>query len=349
MDMRRAGRNSGTLVLLLVAAVALLAGTARAQEDGYPFRLSNFSLELLGGYSKLNPIDFNAYASAEEAYVQSNYVTRVNYYRVLYGAAYQATVVRTGDSQFNQIKGGLAYGFRLRYDLSPSLGLSLGVQFLHKDQRSNVGMNVGIQDSDPAYAAANGPQGYAYQNSGFLLTVSSWVPEIAAHFCWQYGPIFRFEALIGGGPMFISSRAVSQRFTSFTDATGAVGSNLTITDMSGKTTGFSGELAGRIYARTGGFLDFFAELGYSFREGSELSGPGSSQSIDTDAGGAKVPVTASWTGTWTSRRTDVTNAWGKYTVVAPQNQIPSGSGTGFMKYVLNLSGFQLKAGLTIHL
>jgi hypothetical protein len=349
MKMRRAVRISRTLVLPLFAALTILAGTVWAQEDGYPFRLSNFSLELLGGYSKLNPMDFNAYASAEEAYVQSNYVTRINYYRALYGTAYQATVVRNGDSPFKPVKDGLAYGFRLRYELSPSLGLSFGIQLVDRQQRSNVGVTVAVQDPDPAYISANKPQAYAYQNSGFLLGVSAWVPEVAAHFGWAVGRGLRFEALIGGGPMFISCHSVNTRLTSTTDASGAVSSNLTTIDMRGMSTGFSGELAGRIYAKTGGFLDFFAELSYCFREGAELSGPGSSQSIDTDASGPKTPVTTTWNGIWNNRLTTITSVWGKYSVIAPQNQIPSAAGSGIIKYVLNLSGFQLKAGLTIHL
>ena len=346
MDLRRAARISRAVLLSFVGALTVLTGSALAQEDGYPFRLSNFSIELLGGFSKLNPKEFNAYAAAEDAYVQFSYVTRFNYYKALYGAAYQATSVRTGDSQFNQIKYGTAYGFRLRYELSPSLGLSAGIQFLKKSQSSNVGLNVTVQDSDPAYA---GPLAYGYQNSGFLLSVSSWVPEVAAHFCWQYGPIFRVEALIGGGPMFISCHSISQRLTSVTSASGAVTSNLTTVDMSGQASGFSGELGARVCARTGGFLDLFAEGTYSFREGAELSGPGSSRSTDSDASGAATTATASWSGIWNSRLTTITNDWGKYSVIAPQNQIPTSSGSGIIKYVLNLSGFQLKAGLTIHL
>ncbi len=347
MDLRRAARISIAFTLPLLAAVTLFTGTALAQEDGYPFRLSNFSLELLGGYSKITPSDFNAFATAEEAYVKDRYVSRINYYRGLYGANYQATVTRTGDSPFKSVKDALAYGFRLRYELSPSLGLSVGVQFLDRQQHSNVGMTVAIQDSDPAYIKANGYQGYAYQNSGFLLGVSAWVPEVAAHFCWDVGRVLRFEALIGGGPMFISCHSVSTRLTSATDASGAVTSNLTTLDMRGKATGFSGELGGRIYARTGGFLDFFAELSYCFREGAELSGPSSSQSISTDANGSQTTVTSSWSGGWNSLRTDVTSAWGTSSVTAPQNRYSTGN--GFQKFALDLSGFQLKAGLTIHL
>jgi len=347
MNLRRAVRISAAFVLPLLAVLTLLSGIALAQEDGYPFRLSNFSLELLGGYSKINPSDFNALATAEEAYVKDRYTTRINYYRTLYGDSYQATVVRTGDSPFKPVKDALAYGFRLRYELSPSLGLSFGVQFVDRQQRSNVGVTVAIQDSDPAYAAAKGPEGYAYQNSGFLLGVSAWVPEVAAHFGWEVGRVLRFEALIGGGPMFISCHSVNTRLTSTTDASGAVSSNLTTIDMSCKATGFSGELGGRIYAKTGGFLDFFAELSYSFREGAELSGPTSSQSIASDATGSTTSVTSSWAGTWNSLRTDVTSAWGKYSVIVPQNLYKTG--TGFQKFILDLSGFQLKAGLTIHL
>jgi hypothetical protein len=334
---------------LALVALTVFSGTALAQEDGYPFRLSNFSLEFLGGYSKLNPPDFNRLADYEEAYVQYYYVTRFNYYRALYGEGYQAKVVRTGDARFNPVTGAGIYGFRLRYDLSPSLGLSFGVQYLDRQQHSSVGMDVDVLDTGRDYIDYNGPRGYAYQNSGFLLAVSTWEPQVAAHFGWQVGPVLRFELLVGGGPLFVSVRSLSERRISTTDPSGYVSSSLSRVEMSGKSTGFSGALGGRICVKTGGFLNLFVEGSYAFRIADEISGPGSSRTVAYDSNASQDPALVSWAGGWINVRNQTTSAWGQLAMYVPQNQIvpPAFNGPGAVKFNLDLSGFQVKAGLAI--
>lgn len=344
-------RRSFRLLALGLAALVLIPLAARAQEDGYPFRLANFSFEFLGGATKLAPTDLNSIAAYEEAYLQYYYVTRFDYYRNLYGAAYQVQRTRTGDAQFNSVRDGLSYGARLRYNLSPSLGLSFGIQFLSTTQHSNVGMKVDVTDGSRDYVDYGGTVSYQYQNSGFLLSATAWTPEFGAHFGWQIGSLLRLEILVAGGPLYVEFRSLNERRTTVTDASGYVSGSLARTDMTGKATGISGELGGRICAKTAGFLDFFIEGSYAFRNATYLTGPGMTQSVGFDSNALQDPVVASWSGEWIKVPASITSAWGKFSNYRATNQpvSPAYGSTGAQKFTLDLSGFQLKAGVAIKL
>jgi hypothetical protein len=339
-------------LILWFAALLMLPRAAQAQEDSYPFRLANFSFEFLGGVTKMTPGDLNSIAEFEEAYFQYYYVTPFNYYRGLYGDAYQVKSTRTGDAQFNSIHNALPYGFRLRYDLSPSLGLSLGVQFLNRTQKSNAGMRVDVIDGGRNVAEYGGTGTYLYQNSGFLLSASAWSPQIAVHFGWQLGRILRLELLVAGGPLFAECQSLNERSMTVTDATGYKSGSLVRTEMTGKGTEICAELGGRILAKTAGLLDFFLEASYAFRDVTSLSGPGSTKSTAIDASLPQDPVLQNWSGRWSALRTPINSDWGTFSRYRVLNQgIPLwfSDGMGAQHFGLDLSGIQLKAGVAIKL
>lgn len=332
-----------TVPLLALAALVVFPMAASAQEDANAFHFSNFSLELLGGYTGLNPEDFNDAASYEEAYLQFNYVAKFNYYQALYGNGYQVTSRRIGDAGFNPLKGSPAYGFRLRYNISPSLGLSIGVQSLSGTQNSNVEMNVDVTNS----ASGNGESlSYQYQNPGFRLAVSAWSPQLAAHFGWDIGRILRLEILVAGGPLFIQCRTRSERRMISTDQAGFRTDSLYVIEMNGETKGLAGELGGRAGLRLTGFLNFFAEGGFAFRAADEVRGTGWSQTTISDSNGAQDPVTAEWSGEWSIQMHNSLANWGRFKANQPQNRIPPGPGFSSYKFMIDLSGFQIKAGLS---
>ena len=343
-------RPSTTLPLLLLAIFAFFPRTAEAQEEGYAFSLSNFSLELLGGYTGLNPKDLNAGAAYEEAYLQYNYVTRFNYYHELYGDDYQVTSSRAADARFETMKGSPLYGLRLRYNLSPTLGLSVGVQFLNRTQSSNVAMNVDVLDASHSDGGTADSLSYQYQNPGFLLSFSAWSPQLAAHFGWNIGQALRFEILVAGGPLYARCRTVSERRTASTDRTGFRSETVYAVEMKGEAKGLSGELGGRAGLRLTSFLSFFVEGVFAFRAADGVQGAGWSRTVISDSNGSQESVTASWNGRWTFIRQNVTADWGRFQENLLQNQIEiSGFGSNFQKFSIDLSGFQLKAGLAFRL
>jgi len=329
-----------------MAAVFLLPPPAAAQEEGYEFRLSNISLELLGGYARVRPDDFNEAATYEQAYLRYYYVTRFDYYRSLYGDNYRVTSDPADAARFNLITGSSIYGARLRYQLSSTLGLSFGVQYLSRTQASNVAMNVDVVDASRSGSGAGAALSFQYQNPAFLLAVSAWSPQLAAHFGWDIGRVLRLEVLIAGGPLYVECRTVSERRLASADPEGFRTETVTAVEMKGEAKGLCGELGGRAGLRLAKFLTLFAEAGFTFRSADEVKGPGSSRTAVSDSDGGDESVTASWSGKWGFFRQRITSDWGQFQEYQLQNQnVAIYFGSGFKKFTIDLSGFQLKAGL----
>jgi hypothetical protein len=88
-----------------------------------------------------------------------------------------------------------------------------------------------------------------------------------------------------------------------------------------------------------------AEGSYSFREPGQIKGLGSSLVASSDSLGAQSSFSSSWIGLWSFLVPSYSTAWGRFTNLYLQNQVPFAPGTGALQFALDLSGFQLKAGL----
>jgi len=333
---------------VLILALAIVSPPAAdAQERGYPFSFKNFSIELYGGYSNLNPGDLNGNADYEEAYLQFYYVQRFDYFHSIYGDNYTFENLRTGDERFKTINHGFPLGARIRYAISPTLSFSIGAQYLRGTQNSRSGMIVDVQDSSGSASSSPNLLTYEFENSGFGLSASAWLLQAGAHFGWDVGSKFRVEIYFVGGPMFARCRFNSERHSTMTDQTGFRSENVASFEMNGSATGASAELGGQIRLKTVRFLDIFLEGSFAFSEASGLRGPGSSQTIYEDSNTGQNVSSDSWNRQWSIPVSDVKTAWGRFR--ASQAGNASDFIFGSKRFVLSLSRFQLKAGIAVRL
>jgi hypothetical protein len=324
-------------ILLILALIILAPLGADAQEESYPFRLSNFKFEFYGGYAKLAPADFNTIADYEESYLQFYYVQK---YAAL-GADYNVTTERTGDDRFNRLTSGVPMGGRIRYEVSPTLSLSIGLQYFSGRQDSRVGMNVTVLDAESNSLTDR------YENNGFGLSAKAWIPQFGAHFGWDIFGVFRPEVFIVFGPIFVECRAVSDRHTTTIDPTGYRSEIVQTDEMKGKKSGLSGELGGALRFHAAKYLEFFAEGSYIFRTVDEIDGPGSSQTVSSNSNSEETSTSSAWENIWRLFRFTTQKSWGSFTGETASNAYDIGPGSH--KFGLDLSGFQLKAGLAIRL
>jgi hypothetical protein len=338
MNPRRLARPTLALALLAVLPAALFS-----QEEGYEFRLSNFSLEFYGGASQVNPIDLNNHAAYEEAYLQFYFVKYYDYLHSIYGDNYIVTSTRTGDSQFRTLKKAVPYGFRLRYQASPTFSLTLGIQYLDGTQVSNVGMTFDIQDRRPDYIDYPNVRTIQYQNTGFTTEAKAWMPELGAQFGWDISAVFRWEISIAFGPIFTQCRTLSQRHTIVTTADGYRSDSLNATEMKGSVTGLSGEGGAGIFIRPLKYARLFIQGGYIFRELGEITGPSWNRTSVSDINGVHDATLTTWTRKWYVQTNNVNQSWGRFTPLSLQNRIDFEN--GMRRFNTNLSGFQVKAGL----
>jgi hypothetical protein len=335
---------------LLILALAIVSPPAAdAQEKGYRLSFKNFSIEIYGGYSGLNPGDFNISADYEEAYLQFYYIQRFAYFHSVYGDDYTVASRRTGDGHFKPITSGFPVGARIRYAFSPSLSVSIGAQYLNVTQGSRVGMIVDVQDSHGGYADSPNLLTYQYQNSGFELSASAWILQAGAHFGWELGPRFRVEAFVVGGPMFAQCRSISEQHATMTDQTGYRSNRVFSLEMKGSAAGASVELGGQLRFKAASHLDIFLEGSYAFREADELKGPGWSKTTTEDSNTGQDVSSASWNGQWSVVLSNANTDWGRFQAWNTSNDSSSAYfyNSGTRRFVLILSGLQLKAGFAV--
>ena len=325
----------GVVFALLAASIAVFPHPVQAQEEGFPFRFANFSLEIYGGFSKINPTEFNSISRYEESYLKFFYFDK---YEFLYGK--DATTTRTGDSRIGSLDRALPFGVRLTYRISPTLTLSLGIQRVKGDRNSTAGMVVAAPDGS----------GAEYRLPSFRLLASAWIPEIRATFGWNLPAALRLELFMGGGPMFAECRSAFERRDIIIDTQGRRYETRTTMDMTGRNTGICGELGARLRIRPVKFLSLFAEGGFAFRHTSGLKGPGTLRTEIRNPGAEPIVHSENWDDKlWCLVQYYDYRDWGRlYGSMASNKYIVYDWG-GTHAFSLDISGFQLKAGIAIGL
>ena len=326
----------GVVFALFAASIAVFPHPVQAQEEGLPFSFANFGLEIYGGFSKINPKEFNSISRYEESYLKFFYFDK---YEFLYGK--DATTTRTGDSRIGSLDRVLPFGVRLTYKASQTLTLSIGIQRVKGDRSSTVGMVVAAPDGS----------GAEYRLPSFQLSATGWIPELQARFGWNLPSALRLELFMGGGPLFAECRSVFERHDIIVDTQGRRYETTTTMDMTGRKIGLCGELGARLRIRPMKFFSLFAEGGFAFRQASGLKGPGTLRTVIQNPGAEPIVTSEKWDDRlWYLLDYGFYRSWGRLSGSKASNYFVDSiyyPGTG--SFYLDLSGFQLKAGIAIGL
>jgi len=327
--------GSWGLLAVFAAGIALVPPPVQAQEEGYPFDFSNFGLEIYGGFSKINPKEFNSISRYEESYLKFFYFDKYEY---LYGM--DATTTRSGDSPIRSLDRLLPFGVRLTYKISPTLTLSLGIQRMKGERSSAAGLVVAAPDGS----------GAEYRLPSFRLSALGWIPEIRATFGWNLPAALRLELFIGGGPMFAECRSVLERHDIIIDTQGRRTETVTTMDIAGRNIGIGGELGARLRLRPVKFLSLFAEGGLAYRQATRLKGSGTLRTEVRKPGAEPVVISEKWDDRlWYLVEYGFYRDWGHLHGSKAGNYYVDSYWPGTGSFYLDMSGFQLKAGIAIGL
>ncbi len=332
---------------VLIAALSVLAPSAAlAQEEGYPFKLSNFSLELTGGWASIAPGNLNRAVDNENAYLKHYYLKQYAYYDLQYGDAYNAAFAYTGSESFSAMDSITPLAAAIRYQVSPTFALSLGLQRLRGSRHSNVGLDVAVTDAPTADFTAH------YRNEGFLVSVESWMPFLGANFGWDLFKFLRTEIFLQGGPIVGDCRIYSRREESITNESGIVSSGYRVLELTGRSKSLAIETGGQLRIKLLPFLELYGQGGYAFRKLTKVHGPHSVLTVaETPAAAeSRYSLSGTWGITWDKAQT----AWGLYSAPALTTNYSNIGGwnstiPGTTVANVELSGFQLTAGIAIRL
>jgi len=341
-------KRSSTAAALAAVLLFGLPAALAAQEEGYPFRWSNFRIELSGGWLGVSPESLNRIVDYENTYLGHYYIKQYAYYDELYGDAYTARFAYAGDQEFRSLNRIAPLSVALRYQASPTFGLSLGVQYIKGVQSSGVGLDVQVEDSRPE-AALPGASTIHYDNDDLTVSVESWMPFLQANFGWDFFKILRGEIFIMGGPILGDLKVWNERFESVTTDAGTVASGSWTMEMTGRSTSIAIETGAQLRARILPFVEIYGQAGYAFQQLNQISG------LDTIRTATELPAVteSSWAvkGTWGVTWEKATTPWGGFsaptltTSYSPMGRQPVGTTVASV----DLSGLQLAAGLSIRL
>ena len=292
-----------------------------------------FQVELFGGFSTLNPADLNLRAQHDVEFIKFNYDNRYAFEKE-YGNIVSYTKEMEG--KFVRIKHAMPLGFRLKYFLNQSIAISLGFEYLSKNQSSDIRIQYSIVDS------VLGQYVEEREIFPFTLSAEGYNPSIGIHYEKKITPSIGIEGFLTVGPLFANcSYFLDYRYAPIADDKPIVElADWGELEEKGKGTGFGLNGGVRMNIDIGKNFGLFLEGAYAFQVVNKLSGPGS-HTYNYNR--------RTWEGDWAIKEIFVESAWGNIYYQLPSNSWEKESEDKYYKirdFKLDLSGFRIKIGIS---
>jgi hypothetical protein len=178
--------------------------------------------------------------------------------------------------------------------------------------------------------------------SPYSLSAKAYIPMVGVHLLKKLKNSLVLEGFLCGGPMFAECRYFSDwNYDWVTEGPGytyLTFSSSGILEETGKGTGISLDLGGRLsYPFISGF-EIFLEASYAYQVAKSISGPGREEIEGRDA---------DWDARWGIKGETVSAAWGEVETEFPTAYWPNDSEEDRIRdFELDLSGFQLRLGFS---
>jgi hypothetical protein len=311
--------NICLLVFCCAASQALLA--------------KKLSVDMYGGLSICSSGDMNRFVQADNALQNFQYDDYLNY---LQNIREINSWSKTTSGQRDELKFALPLGLRLRWQLTSALAISLGMRYQRASRASTA---------DFIYQRninSTSPQDHL-QVEAYNLNASGFIPQLGLHLTLVENRIWQMQAFAAAGLLFANCRHENRWTYEWFDgqSTIAAYSQKTVLLMKGSGTGYSLDLGGRLELPVNTNLGVFFEAVYSLQKVSRIKGN------ETETIGNQ---TTNWTGPWKIQEETIVAPWGEITMERPGIHLPATGNTHNLRdFQLNLSGFSLRAGVSLRI
>lgn len=286
-------------------------------------------LELLGGFSFLNPTDMNQFVDYDKSVQEFTYDSYFDYLR-------NHNVIQSwnkdAEGERKKIKNALPFGLRIRYSILDFLDVSVGFQFMQRRSSESLNFLYTRNESTTTQYLES------LAITPYELDVKAYYPSLGIHFHKQIGRILKAEAFFAGGPLFGECSYESQwNYTWTIQGPGYSWETYKsegLLSEDGSGTGISLELGGRFGIPLHRKIDIFLEAGYAYQVVTSLSGSGLERQGES---------TETWEGRWGMKSETITTSWGSRHLFYPTNDGKEGTGMGDFR--LDLSGFRARIGV----
>jgi hypothetical protein len=238
------------------------------------------------------------------------------------------------EGEFKQIKHAMPFGFRLKYFLSQSIAISLGFEYITKNQSSDIRLQYPIVDS------VLGQYDYEEEVTPFALSIEGFTPSLGIHYGKKITRSIGIEGFLTVGPLF----ANCSYFLDYQH--GPIADEIHLVELShwgeieekGRGIGVALNGGVRMNIDIGKNFGLFLEGAYALQVVNKISGPGSRvYNFDRIA----------WEGDWGIKELYVERKWGNIYFQWPSNSWEGeGKNLKIRDFKLDLSGFRIKIGIS---
>jgi len=300
-------------------------------------------VELYGGYSFLNPQDLNFFPNYYTAWTQYYHDSyRFNDSQI--GNHYTSTSNISG--KFKEIRNGSPFGGRIKYFITPSMALSVGLKVLKKKQPSHYLATHSINSTDPDVVEFPDIHDVTYEFSDYSIAINALAPMLGIHYILGSHRYFDLELFASGGPISGSCRFISTYTQSYEKISGYQRHSNYDYDYEGKGKGFALDMGLRINIKFWRMLSLFLEGVYTHQILRKIYGPASSLFNRMDTNAARDTVSQNWEGDWQIDDYYWDTDWGNFQGEVGYVAHPFDN-SGDEGFELNLSGFELRLGIAL--
>jgi len=287
-----------------------------------------FQIELCGGFSMMEPKDLNLRSRTDEALY---YLYHDDYYDYLASRGVGFSYTKTRSDDFPLIKHAYSLGFRIKYHLLKNFGITLGFRYLHRDLEKDV-----VNQFSFPYDYGNFKYSHIY--SPYTLNVRGYVPFIGVFAEFPLMGRLSAGGFFEGGFLYAECSFSQREYEEWYSDEDILLERASVIYLEEEGSGSSFTLTGglRITLDLGRFSPFI-EGSYAYQEIKELSGPGKELTGDL--------LENTWEGDWGIKQGTAEELWGDATYQFPSNYWESGI-TGYRDFTLDLSGFQIRMGIS---
>lgn len=294
-----------------------------------------FKLELFGGWNSLNPSDFNLITAADKT-IQDTFFDQ--FYNSVY-KNYSKKFEKNGD--LLPLRNAFPLGIRAAWQFHPHWTLTFGLEYLSRTKISTVAY---------AYSIFYNSSLYIYDKKDFpdyRIGVSAWTALVGLRY---ETPLFRtmtIGAYIGGGMAWLHCRQSKEWHWQYSiqDYSYSGSQEPVVTfDQSGKIeelgsgNGIAAEAGLRLGWRCSSRWTLFCEAGFTFRRSGDISGTGK-EKIGAEEN--------NWDGIWYVAKEHISAYWKPGDIEYPSNRPETIVTDKYRTFRLDLSGFQLRAGISL--
>lgn len=281
-----------------------------------------FQVEFYGGISSTGPDDLNLFSRAEEQYNDVFFVRYIGYQPGFFV------------NEFPKITSTVPLGTRVKYRLSPSVSVSVGVEWFSRRQRETM---------EGTFTNERWQLDYTKKYEPYEMKLSCFSILGGIHYVIPLGKYTGIEAGAAAGWSranfnFRSQWSYDVVFNRPVEINTSYHDGGTL-EGDGEGSGFLARASLRINRNIGRNLGFFIEGAYTYCRLKDFEGTGR----ETRDG---IPGETTWSGQWGIKKEEIHTSWFDETVYVPTNYWENwNQGQRDRDFVLDLSGFHLSAGI----